>query len=298
MNSNYNRIVAKTSRWSCLIFSIVLTVSACEKHAPVEEHAAPAQSNIVEPPPATVVEAIQKEFPGAVPYKQGIDSLLGKLNAFGIPSNSLLWGQSTCVDDIINTKDKLASDIKGPFNFGGLAGLPFTGIAGLDAFAHHVPEYGTALLFVGPHIGYTEKDGWGKILRHDQHQPSSCCGALVGALTKLKKGELKLEAPGKDDFQEQTLEQLAFANRDKIMSSPEPLVTLTQITYHEAIKEISVFAGRVRERHFKYAVVVGAVIINTDFNLTDYVWIEHISILDVRKNEWVLGGKPMAYDKQ
>jgi hypothetical protein len=65
-------------------------------------------------------------------------------------------------------KIKWIPKIKGPFNFGGLAGLPFTGITGLNAFAHHVPEEGTALLFVGPHIGYNEKEGWGKILRHDQ----------------------------------------------------------------------------------------------------------------------------------
>ena len=114
----------------------------------------------------------------------------------------MLWGQSICVDDITNTKNKLSPEIKGPFNIGGLAGLPFTGVTGLDAFAHHVPEHGTAILFVAPHIGYHEKEGWGKLLRHEQHHASSCCGALVAALSKLQKGELKKQAPDQDDYQE------------------------------------------------------------------------------------------------
>jgi hypothetical protein len=205
-------------------------------------------------------------------------------------------GQSTCVDDITNTKNKLDPEVKGPFNIGGLAGLPFTGVTGLDAFAHHVPEEGTAILFVAPHIGFSEKEGWGKLLRHEQHHTSTCCGALVAALDKLQKGELKKQVPAADDYEEGMIEQFAYAHRDKILASQHPLITLTHLTYKEAVRQISVYASKLKERHFKYVAVVGAIIINTDYKYPDYLSIENVAIRDVQKNEWVVGGEKIFAD--
>ena len=243
-------------------------------------------------PPLAVVKAIEEKFKGALPYQVRIDSLLQHLQGFGILPNDILWGQSTCVDDITNTKNKLIhAEIKGPFNFGGLAGMPFTGITGLSAFAHHVPEEGTALLFLGPHIGYNEQDGWGKIVRHGQHHASSCCGALFAALQKLQKGELKVEAPAEEDYQEEVIEQLAFLHRDEILSAKDPLVALTIITYHESQKQIAAYVSKVKTPDFKYVVIVGGIIINTDFEFPDYLWIEGVSILDIKNNKWLEGEK-------
>jgi hypothetical protein len=275
------------------VFTIAFLCYACVQPSPLRETLRVNETNTFEMSPKVITRAIEKEFPGALPYKEGIDSLIEHLARFGIPTTSILWGQSTCVDDITNTKNKLIPETKGPFNFGGLAGLPFTGITGLDAFSHHVPEDGTAILFIGPHIGYHEKEGWGKILRHDQHHTSSCCGALSAALSKLQKGELKPQVPSGEDYQEGMIEQLAYAHRDEILASPEPLIALTHVTYHEAVKLMSAYASKVRERHFKYAVVVGGIIINTDYRFPDYVWIEKISVLDVKKNIWLEGVKPI-----
>lgn len=266
---------------------------ACAKPEKTIEASTPVvEANQFKLPPATLVQAIQEEFPGALPYEEGIDSLVAHLERVGIPANTILWGQSTCVDDITNTKDKFFHpEIKGPFNFGGLAGLPFTGITGLDAFAHHVPEHGTALLFIGPHIGYDAKDGWGKIIRHEQHHASSCCGALSAALAKLQKGELKQQVPTEEDYQQGVLEQLTYQHREELLSAKEPLVALTKLTYLEAKKQMTTYVPKVKERHFKYAVVVGGIIINTNYDFPDYLWIERISILDIQKNVWVEGGK-------
>jgi hypothetical protein len=240
------------------------------------------------PLPAEVTTAIQKEFPGAMPYGIAIDTLIRQLRHYGIKPEDILWGQSTCVDDIINTKDKLANaDIKGPFTFGGLAGLPFTGITGVDAFAHHVPDEGTALLFVGPHIGFTSGDGWGKILRHGQHHSSSCCGALYAALEKLKQGGIRTQKPADDDYQQQVLEQLAFQHREEILPAAEPLVTLTQVVSKEADRKITEYARKVRARHFNYAVLVVAVIINTDYQFDDYLWIDHVALKDIKADRWI-----------
>src|SRR6478736_3243652 len=141
-------------------FFIASLIGCAQKEKPVSQLVTAAH----EPVPAEVAQAIVNEFPGAMPYSIAIDTLLQHLSHYGIDANQILWGQSTCVDDITNTKDKLIHpEIKGPFTFGGLGGLPFTGVTGLEAFAHHVPEDGTALLFLGPHIGYNETEGWGRI---------------------------------------------------------------------------------------------------------------------------------------
>lgn len=273
------------------LFSILFFIYSCDKNTSMDNCPNVTETVSLEIPPPSVVRAIKENFEGAVPFDVGIDSLLDQLNKYGLPAKSMLWGQSTCVDDIINTKNKLNPEIKGPFNFGGLAGLPFTGITGIDAFAHHVPEDGTAILFVGPHIGYNEKAGWGKILRHNQKHPSSCCGALTAALAKLQKGELKSQLPNQNDYQEGMIEQMVLASRKEILSSKEPLISLTKLTHLESLRQISIYASQAKERHFKYAVIVSGIIINTDYRYTDYLWIEKISILDINKNEWIEGEK-------
>src|SRR5690349_10032656 len=93
---------------------IMFGLSACERRSPEPEATKAEQFHSADALPPAEVGAIEKEFPGAVPYKKGIDSLLVRLKNFGIPSNTLLWGQSTCVDDIISTKNKMPPDIKGP----------------------------------------------------------------------------------------------------------------------------------------------------------------------------------------
>jgi hypothetical protein len=85
---------------------------------------------------------------------------------------------------------------------------------------------------------------------------------LVAALTKPNDGQLQLADPAGDDYQEQVIEQLALGHQAEILSSPEPLVLLTQVVSKEAERKMTDYAGKVHERHFAYAVVVVGVIIN------------------------------------
>src|SRR6478609_7970936 len=266
----------------CTIVLLISCSSKVEKIADQTVHSDHAQI------PTEITEAIEKEFPGAMPYGNAIDTLLKRMRNVGILPDQILWGQSTCVDDITNTKEKFVHpEIKGPFTFGGLGGLPFTGITGVDAFAHHIPEDGTALLLVGPHIGYKAGEGWGKILRHGQHHSSTCCGALYAALDKLKKNEIKEGSPSEDDYQEQIIEQLALHHQAEIMAAEEPLVALTKVATQEAERKMTAYAQRVHERHFAYAVIIVGVIINTDYQFDDYLWIDRISIKDIKKDMWI-----------
>lgn len=273
---------------ACYAGVIAWSTASCT----VTDHSEAQSANISsENVPLEISQAIEREFPGALPYRVAVDSLLHHVSRLGVNGDQILWGQSTCVDDITNTKNKYVHpEIKGPFTFGGLGGLPFTGITGVNAFAHHVPEGGAAMLLVGPHIGYHAGEGWGKILRHGQHHTSTCCGALYAALTKLQKNEIRDEIhPMEDDYQEQVIEKLALQNKESILSSKNPLVTLTGAITKEAARRMTSYAREVHERHFAYAVVVVGVIINTDYEYDDYLWIQQIAIKDIEKDAWIEG---------
>ncbi len=232
--------------------------------------------------------AINQTFSGAAPFNEYVDSLLFFLYAVHkISQDKILLGQSTCVDDVLNTKSPFANHaVKGPFNFGGLAGLPFTGMTGLDAFAHHVPDSGAALLFVGPHIGFSKKEGWGKIERDGQRQASACCGALAAALTRLQTpGAIVKSTPSEPDYQEQVIEQLALRHKYEILESKEPLIALTKLVYKEA--EQRMLSLPRNEINYKYVILIVGVIINTDLNNPDYIWVDHMSIYDLEKEQYL-----------
>ena len=83
--------------------AVALLISACSRVEKSEHQIIPSDHT---PIPGEVTAAIEKEFPGAMPYRIAIDTLLQHLLRAGIVPDQILWGQSTCVDDITNTKDK------------------------------------------------------------------------------------------------------------------------------------------------------------------------------------------------
>lgn len=230
---------------------------------------------------------ISTMFPGAVTFEEYTDSLLFFLYAVHkIKPESILLGQSTCVDDVLNTKSPFNERrVKGPFNFGGLGGLPFTGVTGINAYAHHVPDSGTALLLVGPHIGYSQTAGWGMLHREGQTHTTTCCGALVAALTKLQKGQIHRMAPREPDYQEQMIEQLALNHKAQILQSKVPLVTLTKLVHREVEKAMSNLPQD--EAQYRYVIMIVGVIINTDFGHPDYIWVDRMSIFDLETEEYL-----------
>ncbi len=265
---------------NCAIYSIVILLTGCVNRNKETSDDIRSSSAI----------SIRKVFPDAVPFNDYTDSLLFFLyTVHNIAEEKVLLGQSACTDDVINTKDFFTNHkVKGPFNLGGLAGLPFTGITGYNAFTHHVPDGGAALLFIGPHIGFSKKDGWGKIEREGQSESSACCGAIVAALEKLKRqGGIVKKVPGDNDYQEEVIEQLALEHRDEILNSDKPLVTLTKLIYKEAERRIDNISLKVS--NFRYQILVVGVIINTDLNDPDYLWVDHMKIFDLEKEREIRG---------
>ena len=106
-------------------------------------------------------------------------------------------------------------------------------------------------------------------------------------MNKLKKGEIKEAAPTEEDYQEQLIEQLALSHKDEILTAPDPLVMLTRVVFQEAERKVTDYAKKVHERHFAYAVVVVGVIINTDYQFDDYLWIDHVLIKDIKQDRWI-----------
>jgi hypothetical protein len=239
--------------------------------------------------PAETKAILEKSFPGVLKGSEFSDSLLYYLkNKYDVTSDQILMGASTCVDDIIYTKNfHLHPEIKGPFHLGGLAGLPFTGISGLEAFAHHIPEGGTLFLLITPHIGYSDSEGWGYVLRHGQHEPSSCCGALMGTLAKLQNGKI---ASGitEEDYQGGKIGELTLAHQKEILEAENPIIELTKLTSQEAERQIRAHILDVNLEHIKYIVIVTGIIINTDYLYSDYIAVGHLMVYDVNKKTFVV----------
>ena len=271
----------------CLLLCVV--ISSCNSKKNQEPVNTPSlQDELILPPPE-IVKNIEEAFPGALPTAKFADSLYQSLkDKYNLNPRDLLLGISTCVDDIIYSKNfHRHPEIKGPFHMGGLGGLPFSGISGLDAFAHHVPENGAMVLLIGPHIGYSSKKGWGYILRPGQDVGSSCCGALVGTLTKLENGTIKEGIPDEDDYQGGKLAQLALTHGDEILHAPNHLIALTKITGQEAEVQIQKMLPKISLEHERYIIVIGFILINTDYNYSDYVWVTHSKVFDVKSRNWL-----------
>ena len=263
---------------------VALTFFGCA-HDAKKETALP----VILPRVSKETEAIiTKAFPGAMTGPEFSDSLLHYITVkYGIATNKMLLGASTCVDDIIYTKNfHYHPEIKGPFHLGGLGGLPFTGISGLEAFAHHIPDSGVMVLLVEPHIGFSEKGGWGYVLRHEQHESSTCCGALMGTLDKLKKGTLKPDVR-EEDYQGGKIAELALRHEKEILSAENPIVELTRLTSLSAEKQIRAHVLDVDLEHVKYIIIITGVMINTDYQFSDYQYVDHIMVYDVGKKSFV-----------
>jgi hypothetical protein len=229
-------------------------------------------------------QEIQKYFAGAKKTSEYLTDLAQRVSRrVQIPYDKILYGQSICVDDIINTKNPIEQlPVFGPFNFGGLAGVPFVGKTGVDAFLHHVPDEGCAYLFCAPHIGISESGEWGKILRHGQAHLTTCCGAAYGALAKLQSGEQS--APDEEDYQQQVLERLAWQHRKQILQAEVPLIAFTQIIYQYAEGKLIAYL-REEQLNCRYLVYVGGIIINTDWQYPDYVLEQRRVIVEVATHQ-------------
>mmetsp|Transcript_10827 Transcript_10827/g.16122 ORF Transcript_10827/g.16122 Transcript_10827/m.16122 type:complete len:549 (+) Transcript_10827:171-1817(+) len=288
-------------------------VESTQQAPPVVEQQAPPAPVVEEAPPAPVVEqqpmlmsngyapltpacadAIAKNFPNAIPIHDFNAELYGMLQARGYTQQNTLLATSICPDEINSgfVLDMLHTwELPKQFTLGGLAGVPFVGTSGMDAFLHHVPnannQLGKVVIVFGPHIGITEDGQVGKIARENQGGASTACGAAIGAYKAIMKAQAEqaknqmgsLSAANSIDAQE---EYIIAQLDDKLRKFPpppegqgDPIAHVTRLMY-VIVKEFMLKtmntledAGTVWNEASEIA-LVGGILINTAEGKSDY----------------------------
>ena len=133
-------------------------------------------------------ELVKNEFPNAKDAKDTSIHYLGKMQLeHKLDVSKVLMATSVCSDDINVPSTTFFNVLFGPFVMGGLGGIPFVGQTGMTAFAHHIPDEGSAFIFYGPHIGITPDGELGKMYRPRMEQTGNSCGALMLALNRFQE---------------------------------------------------------------------------------------------------------------
>lgn len=217
------------------------------------------------------LKLLHRWYPNAMTTSKAVDAMLNVIERkLSLIPSQIMSADSICCDDINSIEyPKRAYEMLGPFKMGGLNGFPFAGLTGMGAFAHHVPEDGALFIFYGPHIGLTKTGNIGKIFRGGQSISSSCCGAATAAVNKLLKDEIKEAEITELDYQQNTLEQILFRSRERVLSSAEPIVEATEVIY-EAINER--MGTLIEQTNFPcgHVIRMGAVLINGDFDVGSF----------------------------
>ena len=199
-----------------------------------------------------------------------------------IDISKVLMATSVCSDDINVPSTTFFNVLFGPFIMGGLGGLPFVGQTGMTAFAHHIPDGGSAFIFYGPHIGMTLDGELGKMYRPRQEETGNSCGALMLALSRLEDSDYK-PVINDDDYQQMMLEKSLLPYREDIINSDNPQKAITEATYEIIDKKIHEHILTCKDEfHGDTVTLLGGIIINTDNGLDDYFDARNFEVIDLK----------------
>ena len=164
-------------------------------------------------------QVVKSHYPNAMDAKDTSIHYLGKMQIdHKINVSKVLMATSVCSDDINVPSTTFFNVLFGPFIMGGLGGLPFAGQTGMTAFAHHIPDEGSAFIFYGPHIGVTLEGDLGKMYRPRQENTGNSCGALMLALSRLQDGSYQ-PVMNDDDYQQMKLEESLLPYQEHFLAS-------------------------------------------------------------------------------
>ncbi|MEM9847446.1 MAG: hypothetical protein AAF847_06125 [Bacteroidota bacterium] len=216
-------------------------------------------------------EKVKSYFPDAMDAKDTSIHYLGKMQLeYKIDISKVLMATSVCSDDINVPSTTFFNVLFGPFIMGGLGGLPFAGQTGMTAFAHHIPDSGSAFIFYGPHIGVTLDGDLGKMYRPRQEATGNSCGALMLALDRFQDSTYKPVLTD-DDYQQMKLEESLLPHREDILASKNPQKAITEATYEIIHKKVYDHLRSCKDEfHVDRVTLLGGIIINTDYGLDDY----------------------------
>ena len=228
-------------------------------------------------------EVVKQHFPNAKDAKDTSIHYLGKMQIeHQIDISKVLMATSVCSDDINIPSTTFFNVLFGPFIMGGLGGLPFAGQTGMTAFAHHIPDSGSAFIFYGPHIGVTLEGDLGKMYRPRQENTGNSCGALMLALNRFQDDNYE-PVMNDDDYQQMKLEASLLPYKDQILSSENTEKAITEATYEIIDKKIHEHLKTCKDEfHVDTVTLLGGIIINTDYGLDDYFDTRNFEVIDMK----------------
>lgn len=228
-------------------------------------------------------QVVKQHFPDAKDAKDTSIHYLGKMqNEHKLDISKVLMATSVCSDDINIPSTTFFNVLFGPFIMGGLGGIPFVGQTGMTAFAHHIPDEGSAFIFYGPHIGVTLDGDLGKMYRPRQEETGNSCGALMLALSRLQDSGYQ-PVLNENDYQQMKLEESLLPYREDIISSDNPQKAITEATYEIINKKIYEYIKTCKDEFpVDKVALLGGIIINTDYGLDDYFDAKNFEIVDLK----------------
>ncbi|MEM6525451.1 MAG: hypothetical protein AAGF85_08000 [Bacteroidota bacterium] len=228
-------------------------------------------------------KVVKQYFPDAKDAKDTSIHYLGRMQIeHELDISRILMATSVCSDDINVPSTTFFNVLFGPFIMGGLGGLPFAGKTGMTAFAHHIPDEGSAFIFYGPHIGITLEGELGKMYRPRQEETGNSCGALMLALSRLQDSKYK-PVLNDDDYQQMKLEESLLPYRDQILESGNQAKAITEATYDIINKKIHEHVETCKDEFpVNKVTLLGGIIINTDYGLDDYFDSRNFEVIDLR----------------
>ncbi len=229
------------------------------------------------------LEIIRRIYPNALSTNAAVDRFLDLLHSrLGLAPSQVMSADSICSDDLNSIEyPQRAYEMLGPFKMGGLNGFPFTGLTGMGAFAHHVPSDGAVFVFYAPHIGIGRDGSTAQILRPGQSVRSACCGAAKAAAGKLERGEIVSGEVTELDYQQNTIEQIFLAKRERILGAPDRLVEATEVMYEAIEARIDTLVSRTTYP-CTHVILMGAILINADHDAGSFASLRRLRYLNVK----------------
>lgn len=226
--------------------------------------------------------SVEKQYPKALELRALEQKITSELNLHGFILSRTIWGTSICSDEVNNSFNIFSRLFAGPgpFRFGGISGLPFTGKTGVLAFASHIPEKGGAFILYGPHIGVSKEGKTGEILRQRQDSNSTCCGSLIAGLSAIQNPATIGEETS-SDYQQAQVVKMLNAKRNDILSADDQIKEIAEKAYLSIHKDLKDLIDDCRDAmEGKKLYLLGGIVINTDWDKEDYFDIRNSEVID------------------
>jgi hypothetical protein len=234
----------------------------------------------------TALNIVRQHYPNAMSTTDAVNRMFANLKAqYGLEPRQLMHADSICSDDV-NAMEypPEAHAMLGPFNMGGLNGFPFTGLTGMGAFAHHVPEDGAVFVYYAPHIGVTKEGTVGEINRVGQSRPSACCGAAKAAVGKLLRNEIQPGHVTDLDYQQNTIEQIFHKRKERIRAAANPMLEATEVMYEASTERINLLAEKT-SYPCRHLILMGGILINGDHDMGSFNSCKRFDVIDLVSRE-------------